>query len=316
MPVTRGLGSSKWINFDMNVEEVKINKSRQPRALVFSVDDNFVMPFQVLFYSLHVTNSIPGGTPIFILYLEGDLSGDSRETLQGFLEHYNQEAVFVDTKEKLPDDLPISEDAHVSRATFYRLFVASILPKSVSSALYLDLDTVVVKSIRDLFDVELKSPVAAVDHLSPENTLRLRGWSGGNYFQAGVLLIDLDYWRENNCEATFVDIMKKQRPKIRFWDQDVLNIAFAENWQRLDIWFNVSQAVIATLPEDVVEENMRLLHYDGNHKPWKNGVERSFKEVWSDAYADLFGERFERPKSSCRKLCGFVLSQLKSIRHR
>ena len=264
------------------------------RALVFSIDDQYLMPFQVLFHSLHKTESLLDNPPIFVLH-EKNLSAESIATLREFLRKYGQEVIFVDTTNHVPDDLPLSEKDHVSKATFYRLFVAEILPPQITSALYVDSDTLVVRSIRELLHVELTCPVAAVDHLSPYDQLRLCGWSGGGYFQAGVILIDLNYWRENRCTELFVDIMKTQRHRIQWWDQDVLNIAFADNWQRLDVWFNVGHSAVACVPNEVLDDNARLLHYDGSHKPWIQSVQRPFKDRWLDAYRDSFGKEFENP---------------------
>jgi lipopolysaccharide biosynthesis glycosyltransferase len=272
------------------------------RALVFSIDDQYVMPFQVLFHSLHKTESLLDNPPIYVLH-EKNLSVESIATLREFLRKYGQEVIFVDTTSHVPDDLPFSEKDHVSKATFYRLFVAEFLPPQITSALYVDSDTLVVRSIRELLHIELTSPVATVDHLSPYDQLRMWGWSGGGYFQAGVILIDLNYWRTNNCTKMFVDIMKTQRHRIQWWDQDILNIAFANNWQRLDIWFNVCQSAMAIVPNEVTKNNARLLHFDGSHKPWLQSVQRPYKDAWLDAYKDAFGKEFENPWPLPPPLC-------------
>jgi lipopolysaccharide biosynthesis glycosyltransferase len=264
------------------------------RALIFSIDDQYIMPFQVLFHSLHKTGSLEDSPPIFVLH-EQALSAESVTCLKEFFSRYGQQATFIDASGYIPEDLPIAEDDHVSKATFYRLFVAEILPPQITSALYLDSDTIVVRSIRELLHVELTFPVAAVDHLSPYDELRLWGWSGGGYFQAGVILIDLNYWRENRCAELFVNIMKTQFRRIQWWDQDVLNIAFANNWQRLEVWFNVCQGVMALAPAEVTEKSARLFHFDGSHKPWLQSVRRPFKDAWLEAYQDAFGKKFENP---------------------
>ena len=57
------------------------------RALTFSVDDNYVIPFQVLWNSLISTKSITNKNPIFILH-DSSLSDYSIIKLKNFSEKY------------------------------------------------------------------------------------------------------------------------------------------------------------------------------------------------------------------------------------
>ena len=287
------------------------------RALVFSIDDPYVMPFQVLFHSLQRTGSLEDDTPVFILH-EETLSAASIALLDGFFTRYGRPVSFIAANGHIPDDLPIAAGDHVSKATFYRLFVAEILPPHIASVLYLDADTVAIRGIRDLLRMELASPVAAADHLSPSDQIRLWGGKGGGYFQAGVMLFDLEWWRVNRCAELFVDILKTQRQRILWWDQDVLNIAFENKWQRLDVCYNVCQGVIRAVPEDLLKESARLIHYDGSHKPWVQTVSRPFKDVWLDAYESAFAARHEQPLPSPGLpgiLANAVLSRVKGLIH-
>ena len=97
-------------------------------ACVFCIDDAYVMPFQVFFHSLEATGSIPASTSLFILHAAA-LSSESIEMLQAFLGRYGRVASFVDATALIPEDLPIHQGDHVSPATFYRLFIAEILPQ-------------------------------------------------------------------------------------------------------------------------------------------------------------------------------------------
>ena len=208
------------------------------RALVFSIDNAYVMPFKVLWHSLVLSDSIPGNTPVFILH-DKDFSQYSIDELSFLIANNGFSCSFINASSFLPADLPIEDDDHVSLATFYRLYAARILPKDVKSAVYLDSDTLAVRSIRHLFQVELTSPVAAVDHLTQTDALRIWGDVSGCYFQAGVLVINIEAWRKNDYERDFELIIQNNRDRIKFWDQCILNIAFKDNWQRLPVWYNV-----------------------------------------------------------------------------
>jgi len=262
------------------------------RALAFSIDDAYVMPFKVLFHSLIETDSLPKDIPIFVLH-EDSLSAPSKEDIAVFLARYGRSVRFVDACGYIPDDLPLAEDDHVSRATFFRLFVGSILPPEVTSLVYLDSDMVAIRSVRILFELPIHAPLAAVDHVSHWNALRLWGEKGGTYFQAGVLVIDLGVWRSKDVESRFIALMRNERKRIRWWDQDVLNLAFRDEWQRLDIWLNVAHLALAVVSERDAAASARFLHYDGPAKPWNSDAERPLVRRWYDAYKSCFGRAFD-----------------------
>jgi lipopolysaccharide biosynthesis glycosyltransferase len=282
------------------------------RALVFSIDDAFVMPFKVLWHSLVTTNSIPEATPVFVLH-ENTLSSESIDDCRAFLGNYGWSATFLNASEYLPDDLPISEKDHVSKATFYRLYVGSILPAEVTSLVYLDSDMLVIRSIAYLFEVQLTEPIAAVDHLYPSSEIRLWGACGGTYFQGGVLVIDLDWWRQRDLTSQFHDIIATSGDKIKWWDQDILNLAFRGHWQRLPIWYNFVRYVEAAVDDRAAREHVRLVHFDSSKKPWKVQSSRMFENEWHDAFRTLFGTtlKVKRPKTNrlrsfARRLVGLA----------
>lgn len=263
------------------------------KALVFSIDDAYVMPFKVLWHSLVKTESIPEEVPVFILHAE-TLSVNSIQNLTEFLEKYGRAVTFKDARPFVPDDVPLSH--HISKATYYRLFISSILPEYVTTAVYLDSDAVVLRSIRELFELKLTEPIAAADHMAPSIAFRLWGGLVGEYFQAGVILVDIQKWRANKLEDEFKKILIEQRERIQWWDQDVLNIAFQNNWQRLPIWFNLSGRARAEIPSEMVDKYGCFFHLDGGNKPWKYYSGGWLATQWYALYFETFGERFDLKK--------------------
>jgi lipopolysaccharide biosynthesis glycosyltransferase len=290
------------------------------RALVFSIDDAYVMPFKVLWHSLMKTESVPAQTPIFILH-EDSLSKNSIQDLTIFLLKYKRIGVFLNAQNFVPDSVPLSD--HISKATYYRLYIASILPDDITSVVYLDSDAVIVRSVRELFDLTLTCPIAAADHFSPENAFRLWGEKSGTYFQAGVLVIDLNVWRTQRYEHVFSLILSDESDRILWWDQDVLNIAFKDQWQRLPVWFNVCNQIRKELDEQLICSQVRFMHLDGSGKPWKFLGKTPQALQWYEAYAQCFGQSFNqsalrrplwrRLGSVLRRLLKYTLRELRSI---
>ena len=71
------------------------------RAVVFSIDDAYVMPFQVLFHSLQETASLFNDTPIFIIH-EKTLSEQAITILKNFFSKYERKVDFLNATNIMP----------------------------------------------------------------------------------------------------------------------------------------------------------------------------------------------------------------------
>ncbi|NBV45159.1 MAG: glycosyltransferase family 8 protein [Planctomycetia bacterium] len=126
-------------------------------------------------------------------------------------------------------------DGHVSLATYFRLLIPDALPPSVERLVFLDCDMIVVDSLGQLWNTDLRgAPIGAVEHLSdPEDLRRLGLRPEEGYFNAGLLLIDLGAWRARGIIRAAKDFYARYPEKVRWWDQDVLNGLFRGQWSRL-----------------------------------------------------------------------------------
>ena len=171
----------------------------------------------------------------------------------------------------------------ISAASYYRLFLGSLLPPEVHHVLYLDADTLVVGPLCELGDLVADSgafhsyPLCAV-----ESQGRMRHFSEFEstnffYFNAGVLLINLKKWRETLPVVKLVGLAKKHGSSLRFHDQDVLNLATLGNFGSLEPKFNRMRGA-ARAGED------RIIHFVGPAKPW---TARGRKHSYTSRYRKL-----------------------------
>lgn len=267
---------------------------------VFALDDNYVTPFKVFFNSLSATGSIPPSVPIAIIH-SGSLSNQSKEDIRCFLHKHSKSPEYFNAAGCLPQNLPLRDGDHVSDATFYRLFIADLLPCKWDKAVYLDVDMIAVKNVSYLFDIEVESMIAAADHLSPEDSIRLWGETCEAYFQAGVIVIPLKKWRDCNISRQFLDILNKYSTFIKWWDQDVLNIAFKDDWDRLPIWSNISWTSMRFIPEVDLMSQTGIRHFTGPDKPWNSLGEPPFVDLWDRNYQEVFLKQFERSNFEASK---------------
>ena len=81
----------------------------------------------------------------------------------------------------------------------------------------------------------------------------------GNYFNSGVLLIDVDLWNEQHISDKAIKFLQEYPEKIKFVDQDALNAVLINNWKKLDWKFNV---IYTRLPYSLSKNEMQLFIKD------------------------------------------------------
>lgn len=133
-------------------------------------------------------------------------------------------------------DLP--SRANISLMTYARMKIPTLLAH-VPRVLYLDCDMVVCADLAPLWVTDLgDNPIAAcLDFISPHKVENL-GIDPRNYFNAGMLLMNLDAMRAMGFNEIVVAGFNDQN-RIFAHDQDFLNLIFKNNWKRVHSRWNV-----------------------------------------------------------------------------
>lgn len=191
--------------------------------IVYAADQSYVTP---LVASIHSLLTVSTGR-ISIYVLDCGLSEEGRQAILNAVPDSEETTLnFL--------DLPPDSLAKEKGATWAKIDLISIIP--AERALYLDADTLILRDIQDLWRTDLRGKVlgAAIDVGHP------RGYEAvgeGNYFNAGVLLMDLANMRGRLPEL-------EGRAKLggvhggQFKDQDVLNVHFRGEWRELPLVWN------------------------------------------------------------------------------
>lgn len=170
---------------------------------------------------------------------------------------------------------------------YARIYLAEILPADVGRIIYLDSDLVVVDDIAKLWGVELGDKVVAAPEYCHANFTKyftnafwsdqaLAGTFEGRkpcYFNTGVMVIDVDKWREGGYTQKVEDWMRVQKHK-RIYQLGSLPpflLVLAGNIKAVDHRWNQHG-----LGGDNLEGKCRslhpgpisLLHWSGKGKPW------------------------------------------------
>ncbi len=165
----------------------------------------------------------------------------------------------------------------VSKPTWWRCELPSLCPQ-VRKMLYLDCDMIVLDDIEKLWSEALGEAVigAVGDRLGLKVAATLK-MPVEQYFNAGMLLMDLETLRKENAEDTMRETLKRRGDDIHYADQDLLNICFWERTRMLGQRWNIINSVYRNLPvtgmysvEEVKEAlaSPGIVHFTGHHKPW------------------------------------------------
>jgi len=174
---------------------------------------------------------------------------------------------------------------------YARLLFTELLPKDVHRLVYLDCDMLVRRPIEQLAEIDLRGhPLAAASdywassHMTQRDMIDQRKLFdiANGYFNAGLLVIDLDSWRRLDVLGHFEAMIDDGTLAKIYYDQDFLNLMFVANWLELDQRWNFLN------PRAIHEVlNPFLLHYTGSKKPWMmfSGVAfaREYRHVMTNA---------------------------------
>lgn len=254
---------------------INTKQNEKTVPIFFSCDDNYIPYLAVSLESLEKNADLNRNYHIKVLH-SNSINLDNQAKIKNKYQNDIFDVEFVDITpyvEKLASKL-FTRD-YYSKATYYRLFIPNLYPQ-YDKALYLDSDIVVLKDISKLYDTQLGSnyvgaiPDESVQLIKEfqdyvENRIHVDHYS--KYFNAGILLMNLDELRKDNFEDMFIDMLTNVKFTVA-QDQDYLNSICAGKVTFVPaVWDKMP------FPSDIKENDLCLIHYNLDMKPWqKDGV--------------------------------------------
>ena len=111
------------------------------------------------------------------------------------------------------------DNAHVTEATFYRLFLLNYLPVNLSDIVYLDADVYCLQDPISSFKKEFKImknkrfevgfSIESKKNQNNLDTFSRLNLKGDSYFNAGVMIMDLNKARQNNFTDNITNLCLK-----------------------------------------------------------------------------------------------------------
>ena len=224
--------------------------------IVFCADRKFISHAMTTMLSVLKTNQDYS----FQFYLLGNELGESqKDAISKTVESLGSTFEFIKLNDEVFENFPAPH--HFSIASYYRLLISELVLAAVADPIY-----------------KWKSELGMKD--------------SATYFNSGVMLINLDLWKELDITNKAFEFIHNHPDKIRFVDQCALNAVIDGDYLELTPRFN-QQAILyregfyfgeTTWTGEQIKEAVDspiLIHYTGPSKPWEYNSNHPRKsEYW------------------------------------
>ncbi|MDD7281946.1 glycosyltransferase family 8 protein [Floccifex sp.] len=213
--------------------------------------------------------------------LHHDISLESQQDMMATFPNQRFHFIYVD--ESTFSSFPISNRYPLE--IYYRLFASDLLPQDLDRILYMDVDIVVIQSLKELYDTDFEgNAYCACTHvdvmMTKINSKRLKMEETNPYINTGVLLMNLEMLRKIVNREHILSFVEQNKNRMILFDQDVLSALYGDKTKLLDYrYYNLSDRMVNVynmkhptekIDLDWIREHSVIIHYCGRNKPWSD----------------------------------------------
>lgn len=249
--------------------------------LLFSLNENYVYPLKVLIQSLN--DNHPNDS--FCMYLlHNGISDEVLIELKEFVEKDGHALKPIKSDKFFRTSDKVAITRYYALEMYLWMFAPYLLPDDVDRVLYLDPDIICTNDIKPFYNKHFYGySFVATNYkyktkwVQPFNNLRLRNFESDNYFNSGVVLMNLEKLRKTADADKIVQSIRENKPFLILPDQDIFNLVFVndileEDWRLYNMNPKVYEKLKILFPHKYnlanVENEVVFIHYSGKHKPW------------------------------------------------
>jgi len=256
--------------------------------IAFGVDEHYVHPMAVTMASIIANN--PGLALVFHVFI-ADVSPSSRERLAQLASQSGQRIDIhgVDLQ-ALVSGVSAQQQSHayISKAAYTRLLIPEALAAITDRVLYLDADILCLGDISGLLNLDLEGATAAVvrdlNALGMRTRLSHKQLLLRDYFNSGVLLIDIPRWLEQKVSERALAKITDPLLNLKYFDQDALNIVLEGKVRVIDSQWNCQYPLTSRLRKGKTQMDVpadtRFVHFIGPLKPWRTWSPHQSRELF------------------------------------
>jgi lipopolysaccharide biosynthesis glycosyltransferase len=277
-------------------------------VLAAGADEAFSLPLAVTLFS--AAERLRPGQACDVYVLDGGLTGPTRQRLTRTIAATGADVrlQFVRPKLDVLADVPVGRFGPM---TYLRVLLPDSLPAEVTQVIYLDSDLLVQDSLHGLWD--LRSDAHAIagvpDYGGPHvsDPACLPNWkelglpADAPWVNAGVLVINLAWWRAEGVSRRILDHCQRYRALNRYADQDGVNAVLCRACKTVELRWNVPAyiefdtiferidpswvaAAVAPRRAEFLDSGA-VIHFIGGRKPWGRGLASRAQRRWLAALA-------------------------------
>lgn len=254
-------------------------------------DSRFIIPTGVMLTSICINNQ--GEMLHFYVIIDHSVTEKQKKSIKTEIDKYsNTTLTFYDINIDDIRNFLIVKRECFPVSIYYRLLLEKILPDDIEKILYFDGDIIVRGNLKELWQTDITNrAVGAIvnQSFSSDFYKRLGYPKGKGYFNSGVLLINLKYWRERKYSVQYLKYIISNPEKLLFPDQDVLNFVLQDEKIFLPERYNVQEIFYRVGRENVPCENSIeiekaiynpiVVHYTAD-KPWFIECKHPLKQLY------------------------------------
>jgi lipopolysaccharide biosynthesis glycosyltransferase len=190
-------------------------------SVVYSSDNHYAQHLGVSLLSLFENNKHFDQIDVFLF--ENSMSKENKEKLMLVSQRYNRNLTYIDFT-VLSDKLKLSIGSSISVNSYARLLLSSVLDH-LDKVIYLDCDSIINHSLSDLWNLDIHEYYAAgvLDTVSDHTKARINLDRNSAYINAGMMLINLHKWREEDVENKFIRFIDLHGGQVFHHDQGTIN---------------------------------------------------------------------------------------------
>lgn len=231
--------------------------------VVYYSSDFFSEMCAVSIESLCVNNKDMDDITVYII--EDRISEKNKKRLTDIISGFGRKIVFI----RMPSQDEIYPDVKINLGrTYTRMAIGELLPKNVDRVLSLDSDTLVLDSLKDMYNTEFgeNEYVAGVyDCVGSAIQERILHYDSKlKYCNAGMFLIDLKKWRELDIGSGLVrktTELSDGKHVLYFLEQDLMNLTFYGHLKLLHPRYNLLTSIYLFDYDDVIKMKKPTIYY-------------------------------------------------------
>ena len=297
--------------------------------IVYASNDGYARHLAVSLYSMLEHNA--DVKELIVYVLSAGMSREYQDRLKQIGAEFGRTLTVIelgDLKERFDYQID-TRGFDISAMT--RLFSAGVLPPEVKKALYLDCDTVVLGSLKGLWETDLAGNLVGMV-MEPTVYTEIKAaidlQQKEAYYNSGVLLMDLDGWRREEVQNQFMEFYSRKNGQLFACDQDTLNgvlkgriktippkYNFFTNYRyfRYETLVHATEAYREVAKEEFEEARRRpaVIHYMGDERPWVAGNRHYYRK-----YYEYYLERTPwkgTPKETGKELYMLLYSAMNQV---